>query len=88
MSADGKLRDIHNPHSGFSGVLNLTTNILTPEGRKIACTWIHTTIKRDPFESGISNGHTDTVCMVTGDSLDEVMRKVAEMEADFKENGQ
>lgn len=84
MSADDKLKALHDV---FAGILNLTTNVMTPEGRKIACTWVHTTKFRDPFESGVSNGHEDVTCTVTGDNLEEVIRKVAEMEADFKESG-
>jgi hypothetical protein len=84
VSADNKLKDLH---SVFAGILNITTNIMTPEGGKIACTWVHTTKKAIGYQ-GDAIDPTETVCMVSGDSLEEVIRKVAEMEDDFKENGQ
>lgn len=84
MSADGKLKDLH---AVFAGILNITTNVMTPEGRKISCTWVHTTKKPIGYQ-GDAIDPIDTTCTVTGDTLDEVIRKVTEMEADFKENGQ
>lgn len=77
MSADAKLKDLH---AVFSGILSITTNVMTTEGRKIACTWIH--------EAKLKPEDKDITCTVSGDSLEEVIRKVAEMEADFEENGQ
>lgn len=84
MSADARLDELYRK---FNSSLNLVTNVMTPEGRKVACTWVHIKKFRDMFESGVSNGHEDVTCMVTGDSLEEVIRKVAEMEDAFSQNG-
>lgn len=90
MSADDVLKELYKKRTQrgiFDATLNLVTNIMTPEGRKLSCTWIHTTKFRDPFEGGISNGHEDITCTVQGDNLEEVIRKVALMEDEFSQSG-
>lgn len=62
-------------HRRLAGVLKLTTNVMTNEGRQIVCRWKH------DHPDG-----TETECLVLGGSLDQVYRKVLLMEEDFRES--
>ena len=57
-------------HERLQGILKIVTNIMTPEGRRIVICW------RRP---------DGTHCMVTGELLDEALRKVIDLEEQFEQ---
>lgn len=71
MNADATLSQVH---ARLQGLVKITTNIMTTEGRKIVITWHHE-----------HNDGTRTSCLVMGDSIDESLRKVLSLEEDFHE---
>lgn len=70
MTADDRLKQVH---ERLRSQLQITTNIMTPDGRRLATAWIR---------------NDGTPCLVMGVSLDECFRKVLELEADFEEVAQ
>jgi hypothetical protein len=67
---------VQEAHEKVRGIMKITTNVMTPDGRRIVVAWNH----YDP------NQPVATRCMVMGNTVDEALRKVINLEEQFEED--